>query len=1021
MPRKVPSRQKKRPRAARKRRAAGRRAGADGSNPSVAASAISEIPDDQEKPAGGSAAGPDFTIVGVGASAGGLEAFSQLLRALAPDSGLAIVLIQHLAPKHESLLATLLSDFTTMPVKQVSEETRLKPNHVYVIPPNYDMTVIGGALRLEARHETRLQHMPIDFFFRSLAEYAKGRAVGVVLSGTASDGSAGLREIKAAGGIAFAQSIQSAKYDGMPRAAIATGIVDMVLPPEEIARELLQIAHHPLLRRHQPADADGARLMEEHLQRIFFLLRSASGVDFTHYKLPTIRRRLQRRMVLNKIEDVEQYIKFLQQHPDEVKSLYQDILIHVTRFFREPESFDFLKSRIFGQIIKRRSGDQPIRIWVPGCSTGEEAYSVAIVLLEFLGDDANRTPIQIFATDVSNLSVEQARAGIFSENISSDVAPDRLRRFFTRVDASYRISKPVRDMVVFARQDLTRDPPFSKLDLIVCRNVLIYLGPVLQKRLMYVFHYALKPSGYLMLGGSETVGPYSDLFAMADKRHKIYTKKLTGLRNGMDLPAVEYKQARDGLDNDKKPVADARPSSGVQTEANRIILSKYAPPGVIVDEDLQIIQFRGQTGLFLEPAPGEASLHLLKMAREGLLYDLRTAVHEARKTGATVRRTGLHVKYKGRIHDVNIEVIPLAVSGSDHHMLVIFQDVTAPHQEDPPPRSARRARGKKGAKHLPPGAPSSERMNRLQKELAASREYLQSIIQDHEAANEELQSANEEILSSNEELQSTNEELDTAKEELQSTNEELNTVNEELQGRNEELSQVNSDLINLLGSVQIAIVMVASDLRIRRFTPMAEKVLNLIPSDIGRPIGDIKPNIDCADLGKLITEAIDNMRTLERQVEDRNGNSYLMRIRPYKNIENRIDGAVVALFESGMQGGLRAEIEAILAVMRQPALLLDRELCVQMMNPAFGEFFKIPLQKVIGQTIDQIKGADWDLARLRDSLENHLESNAGAGIQRLKLESGSSAWPAMNVDVGRVRWSDGSADRIVLIFEAAQA
>ena len=839
--------------------------------------------------------GPTFPVVGIGASAGGLEAFSQLLGVLPSNNGMALVFVQHLSPKHESMLAELLTGATNMPVVQISDGMKVEPDHVYVAPPGAQVAIReDGQLHLVPRPEDRTQHTPIDSFLRTLAEYAQERSVGVVLSGNASDGSIGLKEIKAVGGIALAQDPKSAKYDGMPRAAIATGAVDLVLPPHELASELTRIARHPFVRPGAPPRGDGAALpaAEDQLHRIFTMLRGATGVDFTHYKQPTIKRRLQRRMVLHKITALDQYINFLQQNPEEVQNLYADILIHVTRFFREPESFKTLADVVFPSILHHRHGDEPVRVWVPGCATGEEAYSVAIALLEHLGDEAPGTPIQVFATDVSDAAVEQARAGLYPDSISEDVSPERLRRFFTRSDGSYRISKTVRDLCIFARQDLTRDPPFSRLDLIMCRNVLIYLGTVLQKRLMGVFHYALKPSGFLMLGSAETVGGSADLFSVADKRHRLYNKKTAIVRTDMHFAPSELART----ERQHKGPGVTRPASTVQGEANRLIIERFSPPGVIVDADMQIVQFRGHTGMFLEPAPGEASLNVLKMAREGLLYGLRTAVNEAKRSGAPARKEGQRVKHNGHVLDVNIEVIPLDGGQEGRHFLILFEDVSRePAEEQRRPAKSRSARLAKAAR---PNKRDEQRLARLQEELAASREYLQSIIQDLEAANEELQSANEEILSSNEELQSTNEELDTAKEELQSTNEELNTVNEELHGRNEELSRANSDLLNLLASVQIAIVMVASDLKIRRFTPMAEKVLNLIPTDLGRPISDIKPNIDCPDLEKLIAAAVDGVTTVEREVKDRQGTPYILRVRPYKNVENRIDGAVLALFDT---------------------------------------------------------------------------------------------------------------------------
>ncbi len=602
---------------------------------------------------------PDFMIAGVGASAGGLEACSQLLEDLPADLGLALIVVQHLAPRHESFLPVLLASHCKMNVVQVTEGVRVEANQVYVIPPNAHMKIADGVLHLIARPEDRTQHMPIDSFFRSLAEYAQNRAIGIVLSGTASDGAIGIREIKAAGGITIVQEPTTAKSDGMPRAAIATSAVDLVRPPSGIAQELIRIASHPLVRgeARQSGEITG---IDERLPRIFNMLRNASGVDFTHYKQPTIKRRLQRRMVLHKLINLDDYIKFLQQNPAEVNSLYQDILIHVTRFFRDPESFEVLNQKVYAPISSNRPTDSPIRIWVPGCATGEEAYSVAIALHEYLGDQASGTRIQIFGTDVSDKAIEHARAGVYPESINADVSAERLRIFFARTDAGFRIKKSIRDVCIFARQDITRDPPFSKLDLILCRNVLIYLGANLQKRLMGVFRYALKSNGFLMLGSAESVGAGADSFSIVDKRYKLYAKKPATENAEAGLPVGAYTQAQP--QRAKAATAELRPAS-IQSEANHIILSRYSPAGVVVDDDLQIIQFRGQTGKFLEPPPGDPSLNLLKMAREGLLYSIRSAIQEARKLGESVRREGLRVRSNGGMSPVAIEVVPLRLAG----------------------------------------------------------------------------------------------------------------------------------------------------------------------------------------------------------------------------------------------------------------------------------------------------------------------------------------------------------------------
>ena len=941
--------------------------------------------------------GEPFPIVGVGASAGGLEAFSQLLEALPANPGLALVLVQHLAPQHESALPALLGGVTPLPVVQVKDGMRVEADHVYVIPPNVHMSIVDHTLQLVPRPEDRSQYTPVDSFLHSLAEAVENGAIGVILSGTASDGALGVREIKAVGGITIAQEPESARYDGMPRAAIATGMVDLVRRPAEIATELIKIARHPYVRHPWPRKVgDDLIVSDKDLDRIFRLLRSASGVDFRHYKAATIRRRLQRRMALHRLSGIGPYLKHLQEHPGEVQQLSQDILIHVTRFFREPGSFETLTSRVLPKIIEHHGADDPVRIWVTGCSTGEEAYSFAMCLTEFLSARATEVAIQIFGTDISEAAIEHARSGIYPASIAADVSPERLRRFFTKVDHGYRVHKSIRDLCVFARQDVTRDPPFSRLDAILCRNVLIYMSTVLQQRLMNTFHYALRPTGFLMLGQAETIGAHADLFDLVDKKYKLYRKRSEAavVNPGFTL---DYMGLRSGLP--KVPAGVRDEAGGIQREATRYILDTYGPPGVVVDQHHQIVQFRGQTGPFLEPAPGDASLSLLRMAREGLVPGLRKLISEARQKHTSVRKHGLRVRTNGGWRTVSVEVVPLPGDGKNHFLVLFKEDQPASGAPLRPGRGAVAPAAKAAGS-------TTRRQAELQQELAASREYLQSIIQELEAANEELQSANEEILSSNEELQSTNEELDTAKEELQSTNEELNTVNDELHARNEEVSGVNSDLVNLLASIQIAIVIVAGDLRIRRFTPMAEKLLNLIPSDVGRPIGHIKPAFDCPDLPELITQAVDNVALSEREVQGGRGRWYSLRIRPYKSLDNRIDGAVVSLFDITSAKEHEAELHeatdftrAIVDAVRQPLVVLDADLRVRTVNSAFCRTFRTTSEAVERVFLYDLGNGLWDIASLRTRLQDVVPKNGafdgfevgidvpGVGVRRLALNA----------------------------------
>ena len=623
-----------------------------------------------------------FPIVGVGASAGGLEAFTHLLENLPLDTGMGFVLVQHMAPRAHSMLPEILAKTTRMPVTEVQDGMRVQPNRIYVTPPGISMTLEDGALHLATPTEPRGTHRPIDMFLRSLAQDQGSRAIGVILSGTASDGVLGLQAIKAEGGVTFAQDVKTAKYPGMPESAIAAGVVDFVLSPDKIARQLARLAHHPLVTAPRPAvEAEVPPEEESAFNQILLLLKGATGLDFTHYKHSTIKRRINRRMMLQQMEKLKDYIRLLRENAEEVKNLYEDILINVTSFFREPEAFEALQTMVFPEIMRNRAEDEPIRIWVPGCATGEEAYSLAISLVEFLGDMASNVQIQIFATDIEDGVIDKARLGIYPEAITDDVSADRLRRFFVKVPGGYQVSKTIRSMCVFAKQNLIKDPPFSRLDLISCRNVLIYFGPVLQKKVIPVFHFALKSSGFLMLGKSEALSAFPELFTLVDKKLKIFLKKAM-LAPDLVLPALTAEITpvagpfgRLAIPTPEEIVTPAE----LQQEADRTILARFAPAGVVIDDNLNIIQFRGHTGTFLEPAPGEASLNLIKMAREGLRVELRAAVYSALKNNAPVRKEGLRLRHNGALKVVNLEVFPLRpMTVLERYFLVVFEDVTPP-------------------------------------------------------------------------------------------------------------------------------------------------------------------------------------------------------------------------------------------------------------------------------------------------------------------------------------------------------
>ncbi len=831
-----------------------------------------------------------FPIVAIGASAGGLEAFSNLLRALPPEPGLSLVFIPHLDPTHESAMVELLSRTTRMPVVQAAEGMLVACNRVYVLPPNSDMTISDGVLHLEKR-EGRSHHMPVDTFFRSLADDQMSNAIGVILSGTANDGTVGLLSIKSAGGITFAQNSETAKYDGMPNSAVASGVVDFVLPPDRIAQELMNIQKQPAKKIGEGGEEfDGKdRLLKE----IFRLLKTFSKVDFVDYKIATIRRRILRRMNINQITDLGDYVKLLHRNPQEIEALYRDVLINVTSFFRNPEVFESLREVVYPRLLADRSSSEPIRVWVPGCSTGEETYSHAISLVEMLSEMRLEIPVQIFGTDLSESAIQHARSGIYKENIAAEVSEVRLRRFFHKINGNYQISKSIRDMCVFARQNVFSDPPFSRMDLISCRNVLIYLSPVLQKKVIPIFHYALKPAGFLLVGNTEgLLGSGAEIFDLVDRKSKIYQKKAVpspvtfGLTISAGSPPQQghERQQRERTEEPPKPPAD------VQREADRLLLSKYVPSAVVVNDQLEILQSRGRTNRYLELPTGRASLNLLKMARHGLLYELRTLIEKARKNGVSVSQEGVTVEDGNESLTVNLEVIPFRTPARDQrHFLVLFEEKD--HKTLPPAKPPQKHSSRE------PSDGKEVQIAQLKQELASTKEYLQSIIESQEATNEELQSANEEIQSGNEELQSTNEELQTSKEELESANEELNTVNEEIQHRNSQLAQLSNDLINLLNSATIPMIMLGEDLHIRRCTPEAERVFGFSDADVGKALTHLHLNLDIPQLERWMLDVMRDINMKSERVTAGDGKSYRLRITPYRTLENKIDGVVLTMLD----------------------------------------------------------------------------------------------------------------------------
>jgi len=903
--------------------------------------------------------GNPFPVVGIGASAGGLESFSELLSALPVDTGMCFVFVQHLDPVHQSLLPDLLAAHSPMPVITVQDSMRIEPNRVYVIPPNTSMELVGGALRLVAR-EPGL-HLPIDIFFRSLAAVQGSRAIGIVLSGNASDGSVGVRDIKAECGITFAQNETTARFGGMPRNAIATGAIDYVLSPTEIARELALIANHPFLIPSQPGDPHSETLPEGDgpLRRIFALLYNTARVDFSRYKPTTVRRRIGRRMMVHRLETLSEYAHYVEHHPVELRELYRDLLISVTSFFRDPETFKALVNLLAGTLTDRRDTEQPVRVWVPGCASGEEVYSLAICIYEVLKDKELVLPLQIFGTDISDVALDRARHGLYPVGIEEDITPERLRRFFAKVDSGYQISKTIRESCVFARQDVTRDPPFSNLDLVSCRNLLIYLDQSAQRHVLPVFHYALKPNGFLMLGTAESTAAASELFVAADAEHKIYGRKATAPKLPLDFSVG----GPPSIDVPSSGPPGASSALELQKRLDRVIQSKYSPDAVFINAEFQIVQFRGHTSSYLNSSPGQTSLNVLRMAREDLLLPLRRAVQAATETNIPVRESGVELKAAGQNIRITLEVTPVAgLEPGERYFLIVFV-------REGPRIPATTVTG--DGRFLP----VDEELTKLREELAETHEYLRNLTEQHEAHSEELRASNEEARSANEELQSTNEELRTTKEELQSANEELTTVNEELQSRNEELNSTNSDLKNLLAAITIPILMVDSNLRVRRFNAAAGETFELGPVDIGRPIGHLRGRIETPRLEQQVKSVIDTLHPISEELQDSAGSWYSLAIRPYRTVDDRIAGAVITLQDiDPLKRGLQAAEEArdyaegMIETVREPLVVLDSDLRVQRATRAFYDGFLVTREETEGRLLYDLGNGEWNQPRLRECI-----------------------------------------------------
>lgn len=909
-----------------------------------------------------------FAIIGMGASSGGLAAFESFFSTMPVDGNpeVAFVLVQHLAPDHKSILTELIRRCTTMQVFEVEDGMEVQPNCAYIIPPNRDMKLVNGRLRLVEPSLARGLRLPIDYFFRSLAQDQREQAICIVLSGTGSDGALGVRAVKGEGGMVMVQAPETTQYDGMPRQAIATGMVDFVLPPHEMPDRLLAYVRQTTGAASGPSVStdDGAT---DPFDRIFYLLRNQTGHDFSQYKRSTIRRRVERRMAVHQIARWEEYVRYLQITPGEVEELFRDLLIGVTHFFRDGEVFQVVQEQVVPKLLARKAAGGTVRVWVPGCSTGEEAYSIAILFREQQAMMEREVKVQIFATDIDREAIEQARAGVYPASIIADVSPERLAQYFEQEQpdgSRYRVRKVIREMLVFSEHDLIKDPPFSKLDLISCRNVLIYMGSELQKKVIPLFHYALQAEGVLLLGASESIGEFEKLFGILDRKSKLFERKRDEQnqpRGALAKILPRHQQAEGGPGQRPETTVAGRPSW--QELTAQTLLSFYAAVGALVNERGEILYLLGRTGRYLEPAPGEPVMNIFRMARQGLRSELTVALHRAVSQGVPSRYTGLVVATEGGGSTVNVTVLP--VTGDEAHplprglFLVLIEEIGGASTFQ-----STESAGDTAAEGLAAGTDLDSYILRLKEELRAKEEYLHTTIAELEMAQEELRTTQEDMQSVKEEMQSTNEELETSKEELHSLNEELTTVNNELQAKVADLSRSNNDMKNLLSGTGIGTLFVDLELRILRFTPGISVLLNLIDGDMGRPLDQIRSNlVGYAELVTDIREVLQTLTVKELEVESQSGAWFLLRILPYRTLENVIEGAVITFTEISAMKKAQATLrdsEALqrLAVVvrdtRDAVLVQDMQGRILAWNPAAEKLYGWTEQEALAMNIRQL-------------------------------------------------------------------